>query len=250
VTAIDLALALLLMALVATVPRAWLRRRAFERRTRGLAGRVVDEETARGTVDGVAVLATRREVELELACKKPAILGRADLLEIAAGPDHSPALAAFAGKPDARAASERLLAAGTKRLELGEERAVATGLSTSCDLAEVARAAIALAHAPLVSAARGRGVCPFCKDDVKRLESQGTVRCPECESVHHTPCWNENGGCATFQCQRAPRGRDAERRVAVLRARELAEHGDLGAARAELDRARRLDGPSARDGSR
>ncbi|MBI3722804.1 hypothetical protein HY251_02450 [bacterium] len=45
--------------------------------------------------------------------------------------------------------------------------------------------------------------CPYCKEGLARREREGVVRCPSCETTHHTPCWSENGGCTILGCGRA-----------------------------------------------
>ena len=43
-------------------------------------------------------------------------------------------------------------------------------------------------------------VCPFCKTEIK--EGEEVKICPACGVSHHTSCWEENKGCATFGCSR------------------------------------------------
>ncbi len=47
------------------------------------------------------------------------------------------------------------------------------------------------------------GTCPYCKADISKREAEGVVRCPACETVQHSPCWNENGGCSIMGCKRS-----------------------------------------------
>ncbi len=56
----------------------------------------------------------------------------------------------------------------------------------------------------LVRGAVAGTTCPYCKDAVAPRESEGTIRCPACESMHHTPCWQEHGGCSVHGCTRVP----------------------------------------------
>jgi hypothetical protein len=62
----------------------------------------------------------------------------------------------------------------------------------------------------------GLATCPYCKDDIKTADPEGVVRCPTCESLHHTPCWREHGGCSVFACRRSPPGREGARNRAGL----------------------------------
>lgn len=38
--------------------------------------------------------------------------------------------------------------------------------------------------------------CPFCHDGL----AGETTACGACDSVHHTACWSEHGGCSIFGC--------------------------------------------------
>lgn len=44
--------------------------------------------------------------------------------------------------------------------------------------------------------------CPTCQSDVRPGEL--TLRCPECQQLHHRECWAEVGGCSTYGCPQAP----------------------------------------------
>jgi len=44
--------------------------------------------------------------------------------------------------------------------------------------------------------------CPYCRFPLK--EGAPVARCPVCGSVHHTECWDENGGCAVVACAGGP----------------------------------------------
>ncbi len=46
------------------------------------------------------------------------------------------------------------------------------------------------------------GVCPYCRAPITPEEAQ-TV-CTGCGTVHHTDCYEENGGCTIFGCACAP----------------------------------------------
>ena len=56
----------------------------------------------------------------------------------------------------------------------------------------------------LVRGAAAGATCPYCKDELAPREREGTIRCPACESVHHTACRQEHGGCSVFGCARVP----------------------------------------------
>lgn len=50
--------------------------------------------------------------------------------------------------------------------------------------------------------------CPFCHD---ALDAE-TTSCGACETIHHTACWDENGGCTIFGCAATgPREREPVR---------------------------------------
>ena len=44
--------------------------------------------------------------------------------------------------------------------------------------------------------------CPICQTAIARNEV--IVECPSCEQTHHSECWTEVGGCATYGCAEAP----------------------------------------------
>jgi hypothetical protein len=44
--------------------------------------------------------------------------------------------------------------------------------------------------------------CPVCKMALK--EGDLTTGCAQCDTVHHTVCWQANGGCSTYACEGAP----------------------------------------------
>jgi TM2 domain-containing membrane protein YozV len=46
-------------------------------------------------------------------------------------------------------------------------------------------------------------VCPYCRDAIEQEESQAVV-CPGCGTIHHSDCFEENGGCTVFGCSAAP----------------------------------------------
>ena len=39
--------------------------------------------------------------------------------------------------------------------------------------------------------------CPLC---MLPVSGDGCVTCPECGTVHHISCWEQNGGCTTYGC--------------------------------------------------
>lgn len=41
-----------------------------------------------------------------------------------------------------------------------------------------------------------RGKCPYCHDKI----NDDQVRCEECQTAHHTLCWEEHGGCTILGC--------------------------------------------------
>lgn len=49
---------------------------------------------------------------------------------------------------------------------------------------------------------RGDPICPYCQFPIRPGER--TVRCPDCDTLHHADCWEENGGCARYGCPYSP----------------------------------------------
>jgi hypothetical protein len=47
--------------------------------------------------------------------------------------------------------------------------------------------------------------CPYCRFPIKIGES--IVLCDACKTPHHQDCWQENGGCTSYGCARAPGAR-------------------------------------------
>ncbi len=45
-------------------------------------------------------------------------------------------------------------------------------------------------------------LCAICQTPIAAGERMGP--CPSCASPFHVPCWEENGGCATYGCQHMP----------------------------------------------
>jgi hypothetical protein len=207
--------AVVVLFLIGTlVSRRWLRiHERFTTTTEGLEDRIFGRGPfgvvmhVRGRVDGVGCRVTRHAIEVEVPSTTPRVLPAAVLREIAAGSKESLVLAVFAAKPEARAAASGLLAAGKNvavHLEAGKARLVGAGSATA-DAAALARLLTVIARAPALALAKASdAACPYCKDEVKKKEAEGTFRCPTCDTLHHTPCWNEHGGCAIFGCERAP----------------------------------------------
>ena len=44
--------------------------------------------------------------------------------------------------------------------------------------------------------------CPYCLTDVSAGDE--VTECPECASIVHRECWEENGGCTVFGCKLTP----------------------------------------------
>lgn len=44
--------------------------------------------------------------------------------------------------------------------------------------------------------------CPICQADFQPGEA--SIPCSGCGTVHHQICWEENGGCGMYGCERAP----------------------------------------------
>lgn len=69
----------------------------------------------------------------------------------------------------------------------------------------VARMPAAASGGDGASIARGSsvgGMCPTCQTAIK--EGDRIITCPACRQVHHSECWHEIGGCATYGCEKAP----------------------------------------------
>jgi len=43
--------------------------------------------------------------------------------------------------------------------------------------------------------------CPFCQSVLK--PGQDVVKCTQCETYHHTECWQEYGACSMCGCKRS-----------------------------------------------
>lgn len=44
-----------------------------------------------------------------------------------------------------------------------------------------------------------QSICPYCQSIIHHNEE--TIICPECNTVHHRECWDENHGCTRFGCK-------------------------------------------------
>ena len=73
-----------------------------------------------------------------------------------------------------------------------------------------ASAAEVLAGDGTAPAPRPVSTCPYCKADMIAREPEGIMRCPSCKTVHHAPCWRENGGCTIHGCKRSSRGKSEQ----------------------------------------
>jgi len=45
-------------------------------------------------------------------------------------------------------------------------------------------------------------LCAICMSPVG--EGDAATKCPACQALYHTDCWQENGGCAIYGCSQAP----------------------------------------------
>ena len=44
----------------------------------------------------------------------------------------------------------------------------------------------------------GETICPYCRSKIG--ESDASVSCRECHTIHHRDCWDETGHCSVFGC--------------------------------------------------
>jgi ribosomal protein L37AE/L43A len=51
--------------------------------------------------------------------------------------------------------------------------------------------------------------CPWCGKREYRAKNP-SFTCPKCGAVHHRSCWEEYGGCTTWECSLSPAGEDAK----------------------------------------
>jgi Prokaryotic RING finger family 1 len=74
---------------------------------------------------------------------------------------------------------------------------------------------------PSVTRADGHLVgqtCTVCQTSIAGGDE--VVLCPECQLPYHASCWRENGGCAAYGCDRAPKtvkGREPQRDEVEMR---------------------------------
>jgi hypothetical protein len=158
---------------------------------------------ARGVIDGVTVTISPGMIDLDMRGRQPSVLGKRELRAVSHGEADDPILGELARSPSARAAASRLLALGA-HVHVGPERTtirgVPLGTAETC-----VRAAIALARGGTVVRGTSAGsTCPYCKDKIQPRESEGVIRCPSCDSLQHTACWQEHGGCSVHGCLRVP----------------------------------------------
>lgn len=165
--------------------------------------------SARFEVDGHQVTATRTATAVRVDCPGPLRLDRDALREIARDPHSRPAYA-----PAAEAA-QQLLFGEVQALEFDRDQLVIVG--GDAEITSLVRAAVELAQAPsrlgLQPRTRehARG-CPYCHQALDDLVGHPTVRCSGCDSLSHTECWKEHGGCAVFACRKGPRSDEASPR--------------------------------------
>jgi predicted RNA-binding Zn-ribbon protein involved in translation (DUF1610 family) len=46
-------------------------------------------------------------------------------------------------------------------------------------------------------------LCPICQTNLLQQDLK-TTSCPECNTIYHTDCWEENNGCAVYGCPMVP----------------------------------------------
>ncbi len=49
------------------------------------------------------------------------------------------------------------------------------------------------------STEKGDAVCPYCRNPI--IETEKSVSCRECRTIHHWDCWNETDRCSVFGCR-------------------------------------------------
>jgi hypothetical protein len=151
-------------------------------------------------LDGHRYWRLGRTIEVDVSVSTPAILGRRELEEIAAG-EASRRTGSFAVKPEFRDAVSVLLASGEETVLFLEAEGVRFEGYRRGRLEEVVRALVRLAGPGFVLARHeGTGVCPYCKEAI----ASERASCESCGVEHHAGCLAEHGGCAIFGCERAP----------------------------------------------
>ena len=168
--------------------------------------------SARFEVDGHKVTATRTATSVRVDCPGPLRLDRDALRQIARGPDSRPAYAAAAE------AAQQLLFGEVQALEFERDQLVIVG--GSAEVARLVRSAVEVAQAPTRLGLQPRTRehergCPYCHQALDDLVEHPTVRCSGCDSLSHTECWREHGGCAVFACRKGPRPREESPRGRV-----------------------------------
>ncbi len=168
---------------------------------------------ARGTVDGVPVTISRSGIDLDTHASRALVLGKRELRAIARGETDEPLVGELARNPALREAAGRLLALSA-HVHVEAKRTTIRGVNPRAAESAV-RAAIALVRGgALVRGATAGSTCPYCKDRLQPRESEGVIRCPSCDSLHHTDCWREHGGCSVHGCLRVPGEVPSRSRVA------------------------------------
>jgi hypothetical protein len=157
----------------------------------------------RGSCDGRAVRVYRDRVEVEVAAPRTSSVDSTVLAGLARASDANAAV---------QAAAATLEAAGVRAVEMWPNVVVIRGGTGPA--VELARAAVevALASAKIRfsgASARGAASCPFCHEAVGSVAHSPSLRCGDCDTLHHAECWREHGGCAIFSCRRAPKSRAA-----------------------------------------
>ena len=163
----------------------------------------------RGKDQGHEVRVFRNRVEVSLSQIPFSIsLDKTELRAI--GREKRPVFARSPGAAAAaREAARKLLALGVTRVVLNalDGRVVAYGGQGLAS--EVARSAMTLALAPQrirckpIVRHEGRG-CPYCHGPLGSQVQTPSVRCLGCDTLQHTECWREHGGCAVFRCPKEP----------------------------------------------
>jgi hypothetical protein len=157
----------------------------------------------RGECAGRVVRIYRDRVEVDLDCPQPGLLNAVALAGLAQATE---------GNVRAREAAGELALQGVTGLEILTNKVIVRGGTAHASV--LIPAAIEIALAPVrirfsATSAKGEQGCPYCHQPIISVLEAPSVRCPSCESVHHTECWQEHGGCSVFRCRRAPPQRES-----------------------------------------
>ena len=104
----------------------------------------------------------------------------------------------------------------------------------------------------LLGRARARALdegnrCPYCHDGFEPPENedaegegeeepQPRIRCTDCGTRHHLPCWQEHGACSVYGCGRvSDPGADAPNPSPAPEPEGAVEHETVGSDRSALD---------------